>query len=378
MMTSKKPEVIIVGAGPVGLTAALELKRRGIHPRIIDKTSGPAGQSRALGVNPRTLDILEPSGVSERLLKIGNRLQRAFVVEGGKTLFTLRIERLKHDRPFMLIVPQSETERVLIEALQEHGVEVEWNTELMELSQIDEAVTAVIAADEEISDVTPDFLIAADGAHSTARRSMDLGFAGSPYPVVFALADVRYQQPRDPAAATIELVPGGAVASFPMDAHTIRHVGTSADVVALVRSRRSGSQVLWESEFHVSFRHVSTFQTGSVFLAGDAAHVHSPVGARGMNLGIEDAAWLAWLIETGETDQYTSSRLPAAKRVIKFTRQQTDQLFQSGLFVGLLRRTLAPMMLAVPFIEQMALRRLTGLDTPPPPWLAENADDDSS
>ena len=313
------PEVIIVGAGPVGLTAALELKRRGIHPRIIDKTSGPAGQSRALGVNPRTLDILEPSGVSERLLKIGNRLQRAFVVEGGRTLFTLRIERLRHDRPFMLIVPQSETERILIEALQELGVEVEWNTELMELSQIEDEVTAVIAADEEISEVTPDILIAADGAHSTARRSTDLGFAGSPYPVVFALADVRYQQPRDPAAATIELVPGGAVASFPMDAHTIRHVGTSADVVSLVRSRRSGSEVIWESEFHVSFRHVSTFNTGSVFLAGDAAHVHSPVGARGMNLGIEDAAWLAWLIETGETDQYTSSRLPAAKRVIKFT-----------------------------------------------------------
>ncbi|MGI9409209.1 MAG: FAD-dependent oxidoreductase [Hyphomicrobiaceae bacterium] len=369
-MASSKPEVIIIGAGPVGLTAALELKRRGIHPRIIDKTSGPAAQSRALGVNPRTLDILEPSGVTHQLLAVGNRLQRAFIVESGKTLFTLRIERLKHDRPFMLIVPQSETERILIHALQDRGVEVEWNTELMELSQVDDEVTAVIAMEDDISEVTPDILIAADGAYSTARQCTGLSFAGSPYPVVFALADVHYQQPRDPTAATIELVSGGAVASFPMDAHTIRHVGTSADVVSLVRSRRSGSEVIWDSEFHVSFRHVSTFNSGSVFLAGDAAHIHSPVGARGMNLGIEDAAWLAWLIETGETDRYTSYRLPAAKRVINFTRQQTNQLFQSGPFVGLLRRTLAPAMLAIPFIEQMALRRLTGLDTPPPPWLA--------
>ena len=272
-MASSKPEVIIIGAGPVGLTAALELKRRGIHPRIIDKTSGPAEQSRALGVNPRTLDILEPSGVTHQLLAIGNRLQRAFIVEGGKTLFTLRIERLKHDRPFMLIVPQSETERILIHALQDRGVEVEWNTELMELSQFDDEVTAVIAIEDEIIEVTPDILIAADGAYSTARQCAGLGFAGSPYPVVFALADVHYQQPRDPTAATIELVSGGAVASFPMDAHTIRHVGTSGDVVSLVRSRRSGSEVIWDSEFHVSFRHVSTFNSGSIFLAGDAAHV---------------------------------------------------------------------------------------------------------
>ncbi|MEM7749655.1 MAG: FAD-dependent monooxygenase, partial [Pseudomonadota bacterium] len=107
----------------------------------------------------------------------------------------------------------------------------------------------------------------------------------------------------------------------------------------------------------------------SVFLAGDAAHIHSPVGARGMNLGIEDAAWLAWMIEKGGTERYSEDRLPVAKRVIQFTRTQTDQLFQRGPFIGLSRRILAPAMLALPFVEQMALRRLTGLDSPRPPWL---------
>lgn len=369
MTTGDETQILIIGAGPVGLTAALELKRRGFHPRIIDKTTGPAGQSRALGVNPRTLEILAPSGITERLLAAGNRLHRAFIVENGRTLFTMRIERLKHDHPYMLIVPQSTTEQVLIDALEELGVEVEWQTELMDLTFDDGTVNAVVAKDDDVTYATPDYLIGADGAHSMTRHFAGLNFAGSPYPVVFALADIHYQQPRDPTAATIELLPGGAVASFPMDSHTVRHVGTSADVVSLVRDRRSGSEVVWDSNFHVSFRHVSSLSHGPVFLAGDAAHVHSPVGARGMNLGIEDAAWLAWLIETGNTADYTSMRLPVAKRVINLTRAQTNQLFQGGMLSGFAQRNLAPLMLAVPFIEQAALRRLTGLDTPTPPWL---------
>lgn len=368
-MTGDQPEILIIGAGPVGLTAALELKRRGFHPRIIDKSAGPAGQSRALAVNPRSLEILTPSGVTEQLLATGNKLLRSFIVENGRTIFTLRIERLKHDHAYMLIVPQATTEQVLIDSLVELGVEVEWQTELMEVIIEDDGVTAVIAKDDDVSYETPTYLIGADGAYSMTRQFAGFEFAGTSYPVVFALADIHYQQPRDPTAATIELVPGGAVASFPIDAHTVRHVGTSADVVTLVRNRRSGSELIWDSNFHVSFRHVDRMSNGPVFLAGDAAHVHSPVGGRGMNLGIEDAAWLAWLIETGETDRYSELRLPAAQRVISFTRTQTDQLFRGGHISGFARRHLGPIMLAIPFVEQLALRRLTGLDTPAPPWL---------
>ena len=133
-MTTATPSVLIIGAGPVGMTAALELKRRGIHPRIIDKAAGPAQQSRALGVNPRTLEILEPSGLTAQLLAIGNKLHRNFIVENGQTAFTLRISKLKHRFPFMLVVPQSETEQLLHDALRDLGVEIEWNTELMELA----------------------------------------------------------------------------------------------------------------------------------------------------------------------------------------------------------------------------------------------------
>lgn len=368
-MSTEMPSVLIVGAGPVGMTTALELKRRGIHARIIDKAAGPAQHSRALGVNPRTLEILEPSGLTERLLAAGNRLHRSFIVENGRSAFTLQLSKLKHRFPFMLIVPQSETERLLHEAIGELGIEIEWNTELMELTVEGQQVTAVIATEDTCTYETPDYIIGADGAYSTTRQFAGLEFRGSGYPIVFALADIQYQQPRDPSAATIEVLPGGAVASFPIDEHVVRHVGTSGDIVSLVKNRRAGNTVLWESEFHVSFRHVDSMSIHSVFLAGDAAHIHSPVGARGMNLGIEDAAWLAWLIEKDEARRYSEERLPIAKRVIRFTRAQTDQLFQRGPIIGFSRRVLAPAMLALPFVEQIALRRLTGLDTPSPPWL---------
>ena len=368
-MTMAMPSVLIVGAGPVGMTATLELKRRGIHPRIIDKSAGRAQQSRALGVNPRTLEFLEPSGLTEQLLMIGNELSRNYIVEDGHTAFTLRLSKLKHHFPFMLIVPQSETERLLHDAIRAQGVEVEWNTELMELTVEGGQVTAVIATEDSCTYETPDYIIGADGAYSTTRQFAGLEFRGSGYPIVFALADIQYQQPRDPSAGTIEVLPGGAVASFPINEHVVRHVGTSADIVSLIKNRRAGNSVLWESEFHVSFRHVDQMSVHSVFLAGDAAHVHSPVGARGMNLGIEDAAWLAWLISTGEAHKYSEERLPVAMRVIRFTKTQTDQLFQRGPIIGLSRRVLAPAMLALPFVEQMALRRLTGLDAPAPPWL---------
>jgi 2-polyprenyl-6-methoxyphenol hydroxylase-like FAD-dependent oxidoreductase len=368
---SKDQAILIVGAGPVGLTAALELKRRGFSPRIIDKATGPAGQSRALGVNPRTLEILAPSGVTDELLAIGNRITRVDMIDpDARRILSLNVDRLKHRFPFMLIVPQSETEHLLGAALEEAGIAIEWETELMDILWHGSRVEATIATATASETIEPDVVIGADGAHSSVRELSRIAFEGENYLAVFALADIRYELPRDASTVTIEVFPGGAVGTFPIDELTFRHVGTSGDVVELVKNRRSASEVLWHSSFQVGFRAVSTYQRDGVFLAGDAAHIHSPVGARGMNLGIEDAAWLAYLLDQGRADEYTQIRRPIAQRVVAMTRRETDRLFQHNMLSYVVLRYFGRLVLRLPFVERLALNRLTGLDTPPPPWLA--------
>ena len=374
-MIPSQPEVLIVGAGPTGLLAALELKRYGIHPRIVDKALRPGQYSRALNINSRSLELLEPSGIAQRLLACGNQLRRTYLVEKGSTSITLHIEALQHRYPFTLIVPQTTTEMLLMEAVLQSGMAIEWNTELMDLSFAGDVATAVLATADRVEYVIPDYLIAADGAYSGARHFAGLNLMGKFEPMVFALADIRYQMPRDPSSAIIELLPGGAVASFAMDAHTIRHIGTSNNAIALIHQRRAGGEVLWRSEYHVKMGYACQMQRGNVYLAGDAAHVSSPIGARGINLGFEDAAWLAWLISRGEADgRYAKERLPVAKRVTNFTRRQTYQLFKAaGPVQKLVRHYIAAPLLAIPVLEQAAIRGLAGLDTTDPPWLDDTA-----
>jgi hypothetical protein len=131
------------------------------------------------------------------------------------------------------------------------------------------------------------------------------------------------------------------------------------------RRKPRSKSVAWESTFRISFRQVSTYQKGNAFLAGDAAHIHSPVGARGMNLGIEDACWLAWLMAEGRTDEYTALRWPAGRTVLDFTEQQTRQITSRSLWADVFRRYLAPAVLKVPAIRRRFLARVAGLDTPP-------------
>jgi 2-polyprenyl-6-methoxyphenol hydroxylase-like FAD-dependent oxidoreductase len=367
---ASEQSILIVGAGPAGLTAALEFARRGYRPRIIDKAPGPVENSRALGVNSRSLEILEPSGATEALLAIGNPLRRVDVVDShARRILALRIDRLRHRFPFMLVVPQSETERILIGILEKFGIEIEWNTELMDLMWFGERFEATIATEFASETLAPDCLIGADGVHSTVRELSRILFEGEAYPAVFAIADIRYDFPRDAGVATIEVFPGGAVATFPINELTFRHVGTSGDVIELVKNRRSASEVLWHASLNVGLRTVSTFQRGGVFLAGDAAHTHSPVGARGMNLGIEDAGWLAHLFAQGREAEYTSIRHPVARKVVRRARRQTDLLFQHAALSPILLRRLGRSCLRLPFVEQIVLRRLAGLDSPHPPWL---------
>lgn len=370
---SREQSILVVGAGPTGLAAAIELSRRGLHPRIIDKDDGPAAESRALGVNPRTLRVLEPCGATERLLAAGHQAERAHLHTAERELFELPISEVGGPYPFMLLLPQSETEKILIELLRERGIEVEWQTELTALDQEDGAVRAELTGPSGTERVTPDILIGADGAHSRVRHAIGVDFPGSAYETDFGLADVRVRSKLSPHDLHIFDLAPVLFAMIPIDGEVVRFISDHSNVLDHVPPQLAYDEVLWETTFRISHRQATTYQVGNIFLAGDAAHIHSPVGARGMNLGIEDAAWLAWLIDEGHTEEYTKDRWPVGRHVLKTVDPITRLMAADGAIPRFIRRQVLPVAFKASFARRKALERITGQDTRFPPWLMRGA-----
>ena len=366
MQITPSTRILIVGAGPVGLAAAIELRRRGMNPRIIDRDSGPAPESRALAVNPRTLEILEPSGATGRMLARGNRIHHMIVRTPERELFRLETRYIGHRFNFLLALAQSETEGILAEMLSDGGHPVEWQCELTALQVEGSTFRCAIGAQEETFDV----VIGADGAHSLVRKSLGIGFAGESLPEAWGLADVGLESwpfPWDCGVATLS--EDYVCAFFPLREGFGRFVSSRADIMNSLPPDTRIKKTVWQSEFHISYRQVETYQQGNAFLAGDAAHIHSPVGGRGMNLGIEDAAWLAYLLSEGRAQDYTRLRHGPGAQVLKMTSAPTDLLASRSAWARFLRTAILPLVMKTPIIQRFLLPRMAGLDTPALPWL---------
>lgn len=375
-MTQRDANILIVGAGPVGLAAALELSRRGFQPRIVDKGEDftPVEQSRALGVNNRTLQLLTPSGVADDLLAEGHMVKRLRIVnEKGRDVILSDFQNADALHPFMLIVPQGRTERLLAQALKARGVEVEWNTEMIGANDDPKSPAVTLIGPKGEETVSPDMLIGADGSGSATRKAFGFSFGGEGYPAEFGLADVELDEDFDASEVVFSFSADGALGRIPMGGRRVRYVSPRPDISKALPPGVNVKAVIWRSNFRISFRHVRTMRNGAVFLAGDAAHVHSPVGARGMNLGIEDACWLAWLIEQGRVERYSALRLPSVNKVIAQTKHQTDILLRMNMFERFVRDHMANALIKLAPFKRAALSRLTGLDSKDPPWLARNA-----
>lgn len=367
MAAYREPGCLIVGAGPTGLTAAIELARRGIPFRIIDNDGLPTPESRALAIHARTLDILEPAGVTEQLIAAGNRVNGMIICNGGRERFRLDLSRLPHRFNFILTLPQSETETIMIDHLKTCGVEIGWHTEF---TGFEPASDGFICSTADGVAIDADILIGADGAHSLVRETLGLDFDGESLPQEFGLADVELDDWPYPFDHAVAFLGGGNVRGcFPLGEGACRFVSNHPDVLNRLPPEARVKRIGWQSTFRISYRQVSSYQKGHAFLAGDAAHIHSPVGGRGMNLGIEDAGYLAWLISTGETARYTACRHATGAKVLKFTEAQTRQITSDSPWSDVVLNWIAPLLLKLPFVERMGLSRLTGLDTPRPPWL---------
>lgn len=363
-----KPNILIVGAGPVGLTAAVELTRRGFSPRIIEKDAGPHKESRALAINPRTLDILEPSGASDRLIKAGIKALAMNFHGPNELLFRINIHNIPHkSRKYMLVLPQAETEKLLIATLGGMA-RIDWSTELTDLSLKNGKPTVKLKHKGKTEKNNPDMVIGADGAHSLVRKSLGINFIGEAYEHDWGLADAHLEGLAQEELHFFDLSPL-LLGFIPISGNLFRIVADTPNVFDHFPSNIQIQKVTWESRFRISHRQVETYQRGGVFLAGDAAHIHSPVGGRGMNLGIEDAAWLAYLIEQGETQSYTKLRHPVAKQVLEQVNKATSFISSDRPVTTFFRRKILPLIVQRDFVQRKALKNITGLATPAPSWL---------
>jgi len=365
-------DILIVGAGATGLTAALELVRRGHRPRIIDSDAGPVPlvESRALGINARTMTLLSPARVSDVIQQVSFRVDRLRARSGGRVLFEIDPGRVTGKYHAMQILAQGHTERLLISKLSDYEVEPEWQTALERVEgSMEKPIVVLRRPDGTAEELAPDILIGADGAHSAVRKAAGLSFPGQALESSFYLADYQYPEPVDPHYVEIELVDPGMIGRLPVSGDTVRYLSTLPDFEKRIRHPMPGGQAVWVSNFRIHFRHVEKMSVGNVFVAGDAAHIHSPAGARGMNLGIEDACWLAYLISEGREHEYSARRIPAVKTVLKQTYGLTSMVTMRNPVATKLRNMLAPLAVRIPFVANRLLRGVAGYDTPPPPWI---------
>jgi len=342
---SSNPEVLVVGAGPVGLTAAHELSRRGVRVRLVDRADGPATTSRATANHARTLEVYDQMGILGDILARGRRAEHFTMHRAGRQLirFDTDYSHLPTRYPFTLQVDQTITEEVLRTRLAAMGVKVEWGVELTRLQQDDSAVTATLGT----AAVTVPWLIGADGAHSLVRKELGFELRGeSTETWLVADAVIDAELPPDSlhwihvGGGTVLLVPFPAPGKWRLldtvDVTAVDDPETVAERFSAKLSRGLGRRVRvaapsWISVFTIQQRMVQQMRHGRCFVAGDAAHIHSPASGQGMNTGIQDAVNLTWKLadvirghaDSGLMDSYAAERVPVGAQLLKSTKIAT-------------------------------------------------------
>jgi 2-polyprenyl-6-methoxyphenol hydroxylase-like FAD-dependent oxidoreductase len=345
--------ILIVGAGPVGLTMAAELSRFGVSVRIIDRSPHPTETSKALVIWSRTLELIDRMDCTKTFLDSGLRAHGASLRAGQTVLGRPRFDDIASAYNFALMIPQCDTERLLLQHLRSFGVDVERQVELLAFVERDDGVEATLGhADGRRETVVTPWLLGCDGAHSAVRHGLNVEFQGSTQGDDWLIADVRLDGERVPPADEISIYfhGDGPFVIFPIPGGRARIIATRGktdpahprpdptigDVQSLIEQRAGGgfaaSDPVWLTNFRINERKVSQYRHGRAFLAGDAAHIHSPAGGQGMNTGMQDAINLSWklaMVVHGDAresllDSYSPERNAVGEMVLRNASRLTD------------------------------------------------------
>ncbi|OGE20224.1 MAG: hypothetical protein A3J42_03750 [Candidatus Dadabacteria bacterium RIFCSPHIGHO2_12_FULL_53_21] len=386
---NSRADVLVVGAGPTGLTMACELARHGITPRIIDKSPAPSDKSKAFGIHARTLELFEGMGIADTVLGQGNICNGFDMYNHGKPLASVVFDSLQSKYPFFLIIAQSDTEKILNAHLESYGIRVEREKELVGIEHKQDSLRARIGlkdGSEEFIDCS--YIAGCDGAHSTSRHLLDLEFKGAPYPNYWLLADCDLDWKYPLHHLSVFIHPRGVTAYFPLysdrgrlmfelpDAPVDEEMPdpTIEDVRRLMGEReidyRSVGNPNWLAYFKLHHRMVDKYGDGRVFLSGDAAHIHSPMGGQGMNTGIQDSYNLAWklaLVLKGKSPEsilgsYNEERHRIGEGVVNLTDKAARMVGIHNPVLSAIRNNLIGRLSKIDAVQEKLLTTLSQIE----------------
>lgn len=386
-MATTETAVLIVGAGPVGLTAAAALSQLGIACRVIDKSPQPVTESRALGIQARTLELLERLGLVEMFLAEGVLGQGGRIFLDGQEKIHFEFSHLDSPYPCVLLLEQNRTERLLGQFVTGQGVSIDRLTELTTLEQDPAGVNCTLRrADGSEETCRAQYVLGCDGAHSTVRKQLGLNFAGEAFPGNFLLADVHLGCDWPHEEVRVYTGKRGFLAAFPITGSRWRVVSRLPDDVpppatATIEllSKMCAEQgpadmqphdPLWLNIFRISSRVVERFREGRVFLAGDAAHIHSPAGGQGMNTGMQDAVNLSWKLALAVRnrgsqrllDSYDAERRPNAEELVHATERATHALMNQGVAASAFRRAAMTVLGKLEFVREKIATEMSEIE----------------
>ncbi|MEQ1943125.1 FAD-dependent oxidoreductase [Mesorhizobium sp. VNQ89] len=378
--------VLVVGAGPVGLTMALELARYKVPVRLIEKATERAGTSRAIAIWPRTLELLDRAGATSELVEAGVRVTTAEINAGEKQIARIQFEGVESPHKFVLMLAQNETEAILQRHAEATGVRCELGVELRRVTQDDKAVAATIAyPDGRVQTESFDWVVACDGAHSTVRHNLGMSFDGDLIDNDWGLGDFYLTgAPFGPDVLANYFHKDGPIIYFPLAPNRYRIIAslgpskgdrpvppTAEEFQTLVTTRGPASiklgEPVWISAFRINERQVQNYRDGRIFLAGDAAHVHSPAGGQGMNTGMQDAFNLAWKLALAARgmaaptllESYSPERHAVGAEVIAAAGKLTKMALISNPVLQDIRNHVAHLILGLPPVKHALVGQMT-------------------